>query len=108
MADRTTHAADEVLHSSVVVAQVRQDVDGDLAKLRQAIVTLVSEGWQGSASEAFRGTMEQWDANAKKLMQALEQIGNMLKTSAYTFTSVQQEIERSMQAQGVDYSDTLG
>jgi WXG100 family type VII secretion target len=105
MADKMTHDADQVMHGASVVRQTRNDVDGDLAKLRGAITTLVTEGWKGSASEAFHGTMNSWDANVKKLLHAMDEIAKLLDNSAHTFTSVQQEVEKSMRA--ADYSGML-
>ena len=105
MSDKMRHDADHVHHSADVVRQTRTDVSGDLTKLRGAVSTLVTEGWKGSASEAFRGTMESWDGNVQKLMHALDEIAKLLDGSAHQFTSVQEEVRKSMQA--ANYSGAL-
>jgi len=105
MTDGMSHDATEVIHSAKVVRQVRADVSGDLAKLSTAVRTLVTEGWKGSASEAFDGTMASWNANVQKLMHAMDEIAKLLDGSAHQFTSVQQEVEKSMRA--ADYTGAL-
>lgn len=105
MTDKMSHDADHVHHSADVVRQTRNDVNGDLAKLSAAVRTLVTEGWKGSASEAFDGTMASWNANVQKLLHAMDEIAKLLDGSATRFTSVQAEVEKSMRA--ADYSGAL-
>lgn len=86
------------------VRSVRADVGGDLDRLRNVIDDLAYHAWKGGASFTFTQVMADWDKNAKTLMQALEEIANMLKGSDVQF-SVNEDQSKSLMNQYIGALD---
>lgn len=77
------------------VRSARGEVDGDL----KALATVVSElqsAWQGDASRAYQGVMARWNNDASKLLQALDQIADLLDKSASQHQVNEQEQQGMM------------
>ncbi|WP_194201876.1 WXG100 family type VII secretion target [Glycomyces albidus] len=70
-----------VQQAAVDTLNCRQEVDGTLGELRTLCDSLIAS-WQGAGATAFSETMEIWDREAKDLLDALENIANMLDASA--------------------------
>jgi WXG100 family type VII secretion target len=76
----------ETVHQAAVDSlNTKQDVDGILQGLRSLVDALV-ESWKGQGSTAFNEVMVIWDTESKDLMDALENIANMLDQSATAST----------------------
>ncbi len=56
-------------------------VDGNLDRLK-ALCDELAAGWTGAGAGAFQNTMLQWDAEAAKLLDALQDIADSLDSSA--------------------------
>jgi WXG100 family type VII secretion target len=65
------------------VRNIRTEVDGELAKLGNTVDELAS-AWQGGASRGFQQVMDRWNTDVKKLLQAMDEIANLLDKSADT------------------------
>jgi WXG100 family type VII secretion target len=76
----------ETVHQAAVDSlTAKQDVDSILQGLRSLVDALI-DTWKGQGSTAFTGVMEVWDTESKDLMDALENIANMLDSSATAAT----------------------
>jgi WXG100 family type VII secretion target len=57
------------------------DVDGELQALK-ALCDDLAAGWTGAGATAFNNVMQTWDAEAAKLLDALQDIADSLDSSA--------------------------
>jgi early secretory antigenic target protein ESAT-6 len=62
------------------VQTTRSEVDGELKKLR-SVVSELSGAWVGVAASGFQSVMTRFDTDANSLLNALEDIGNLLQKS---------------------------
>ncbi|MEU6249164.1 WXG100 family type VII secretion target [Glycomyces sp. NPDC047010] len=72
---------DTVRDAAVETLNARQDVDGTLASLKSLCDSLAAS-WQGAGAASFQEVMIVWDKEATDLLEALENIANMLDNSA--------------------------
>ncbi len=87
----------ETVHQAAVDSlTAKQDVDGILQGLRSLVDALI-DSWKGQGSTAFTGVMEIWDTESKDLMDALENIANMLDDSATASTETDEADASSFQ-----------
>lgn len=63
------------------VRTTRSDVDGELNAIRSVCDELAA-GWTGQAASSFQNAMTHWDTNAGKLLNALDEIADMLDGGA--------------------------
>jgi WXG100 family type VII secretion target len=96
-----------LLQGSSVVQSTHDDVQADLAKLRNIVSDLMTHGWEGKASLTFGQVMTDWDTNAKKLLDALSRIGQLLQTSGVTFTAGDEDANKLIN-RTANYSGILG
>lgn len=66
------------------VAEVNQSVQGQLSGLRNQLAPLAG-AWKGQAATAFHTLMNRWDADALKLNNALNDIGEQIRGSGTTY-----------------------
>ena len=71
---QTLHAAANDVRST------RQDVDGDLNRLRGVIDQLAGT-WRGGAAISFQNLMQRWNEDTRTLLVALDGIGELLDRS---------------------------
>lgn len=70
------------------VQEVKATIDSLLGAYRGMIGPLTGAGtWKGDAPLTFTSLQAEWDAGAKKLNTALENIGNQLKGSSTEYVS---------------------
>lgn len=62
------------------VRSTRSDVDGDLSRLR-GMVDQLANAWRGQAGVGFQNLMQRWDQDTAKLLNALDNIGELLDQS---------------------------
>ncbi len=62
------------------VGQTKEAIDGHLQRLRGDLEA-VRSSWQGEASVQFQSLMDQWDENAKKVNQALQDLADNLSAT---------------------------
>lgn len=90
MAGTTQVTPAELKAMSQKTADTNSSVQGELAKVR-SVVDSTRADWQGAAQGAFNTLMIQWDADAKKLNDALRGISETLSSSGTTFDAQQQD-----------------
>ncbi|PRY54156.1 WXG100 family type VII secretion target [Glycomyces artemisiae] len=70
-----------VQQAAIDTLNTRQDVDGTLSGLK-SLCDMLASAWTGSGATAFQAVMADWDKEAQDLLDALENIANMLDASA--------------------------
>ena len=83
------------------VRSTRGNVDGELSAIR-GVCDELAAGWTGQAGTSFQNAMQHWDRNADKLLQALDEIADMLDGGAN-----EQEAQDEEQAGEFNKFDTL-
>jgi WXG100 family type VII secretion target len=63
------------------VRSTRDEIQGDLNKLESLVQQDLANAWQGTAAKSFHQLMERWHADSKTLMQAMNDIADMLDKS---------------------------
>lgn len=71
---QTLHAAANDVRST------RSDVDGDLNRLR-GVIDQLAGAWRGTAAVGFQNLMQRWNEDTRKLLVALDGIGELLDRS---------------------------
>ncbi|MDV6013090.1 WXG100 family type VII secretion target [Haloechinothrix sp. LS1_15] len=84
------------------VEATKANLDQILNKVRSTVEE-TRAGWQGQANKAFEELMARFDANALKMNQALQGIGEQLQAAGSTYEA--QEMEVSEQVSSI--SSTL-
>lgn len=101
MPDGYTGTPQEFTNAHKNVVKVKEDVEGELKVLWDAISQLQSL-WTGPAQAAFTKMMHRFDADAKKLNTALEGIAEQLAANGSTYhekEQSQQDVFGSLSAQ---------
>jgi WXG100 family type VII secretion target len=84
------------LHAAAAdVRSVRQEVDGELGKLR-GVVDMLAGAWQGAAGAGFQNLMSRWDGDSRKLMEAMSAISDMLDESGTSHQVTDDEQQQVM------------
>jgi WXG100 family type VII secretion target len=84
------------------VRSTRSEVDGDLGRLWNTVDDLAI-AWKGDASAGFQQLMHRWDDDVKKLLKAMDDIGDMLDKSG-----TQHEVNDQQQSQMLNkYNSSL-
>lgn len=73
----------------------RSDVDGDLTRLR-GLVDQLAGAWRGQAAVGFQNLMQRWDQDTAKLLQALDNIAELLDQSGTQHEVNDQEQQAAM------------
>lgn len=76
------------------VESTKKDIDGHLARLRGDLST-VRDSWQGAAAMQFQSLMDQWDENAAKVNQALQDLADNLRATDSSMEHNEAETENS-------------
>ena len=93
MADQ--RLADKALiEGHAAVQSTKEDIDSHLGRLRGDLSTIGSS-WQGAAATQFQSLMEQWDDNAAKVNQALQDLADSLNATNSSFGDNEAETENS-------------
>lgn len=81
----------EVMEKAVSEVQdVRQAVDSAVQTLNGEIEPVLG-GWQGQAAQVFRKLMDQFNQEAKKINQKLDEIGENIQSSSKDYAQQQEE-----------------
>ncbi|MFC3491781.1 WXG100 family type VII secretion target [Glycomyces rhizosphaerae] len=70
-----------VAQAATDTVNAKLEVDGNLASLK-ALCDDLAAGWTGQGATAFANVMQAWDAEAAKLLDALQDIADSLDSSA--------------------------
>lgn len=95
MSDQMRTTVETMEATSRRVSDVRTEIQGLLSTLKGE-VDGIRGGWEGSAAIAFHSLMERWDASAMKLNQALEAIGENIKSNSVSYDTAQQDHTSSL------------
>lgn len=76
------------------VESTKADIDSHLKRLEGDLSTIGSS-WQGSASVQFTQLMQQWQDNAAKVNQALQELADNLSSADKAMQSNEAETESS-------------
>ena len=93
MADQ--RAAEGALKQGVAaVESTKADIDSHLKRLEGDLSTIGSS-WQGAASVQFSSLMAQWQENAAKVNQALQDLADNLRATDSSMTDNESETKNS-------------
>ena len=93
MADQ--RLADKALiEGHAAVQSTKEDIDSHLGRLRGDLSTIGSS-WQGAASAQFTMLMAQWQENATKVNQALQDLADNLRATDSSMEANESETENS-------------
>lgn len=70
-----------VRQAAIDTVNAKLSVDGNLGTLKNLCSDLAAS-WTGQGAGAFQRVMEQWDVQAAKLTEALQEIADLLDSSA--------------------------
>ncbi len=90
MAGITQVTPAELAQMSRQASDANSSVQAQLGQVR-SVIDGVRSGWEGQAQAAFTSLMQSWDADAKKLNDALMGISQTLDASGRSFDAAQQE-----------------
>ena len=76
------------------VGQTKEAIDGHLQRLRGDLEA-VRSSWQGAASVQFSSLMAQWQENAAKVNQALQDLADNLRATDSSMEANESETENS-------------
>ena len=76
------------------VESTKADIDGHLKRLEGDLSTIGSS-WQGAASAQFTALMTQWQENAAKVNQALQDLADNLRATDSSMEANESETENS-------------
>ena len=93
MADQ--RAAEGALQQGfTAVESTKSEIDGHLSRLEGDLSTIGSS-WQGAASVQFTSLMTQWQENAAKVNQALQDLADNLRATDSSMEANESETENS-------------
>ena len=93
MADQ--RAAEGALQQGfTAVESTKSEIDGHLSRLEGDLSTIGSS-WQGAASVQFSSLMAQWQENAAKVNQALQDLADNLRATDSSMEANESETENS-------------
>lgn len=77
------------------VHRTSADVRGQHQSLKTQLTPLFGADWSGAAAAQFTGLYEEFDTHAKGLADALDGIGQLLKSAGLSYAQVEQQIAAS-------------
>lgn len=77
------------------VNDVKAQMDANLKQLESAIEA-TQAGWQGNAALVFNQVMQAFNEKSMKLNQALEHIGDLLKSSGVQYDAQEQDVHQQI------------
>lgn len=79
----------EVMNLSADCGRQAAQIEGALAALLSRVGQVRGAGWQGTASDAFEGLYQEWNASARRLHEALVGISQLLARSAQNYDATE-------------------
>lgn len=77
------------------VNDVKAQMDANLKQLESAIEA-TQAGWQGNAALVFNQVMQAFNEKSMKLNQALDHIGELLKSSGVQYDTQEQDVNQQL------------
>lgn len=82
---------------AVKLNNARQEIETQLAALKNQVQSLVSDGFvTDSSSVAFQQSYDEFTTGATKTINGLDGMANYLKTAAQTFQDVDQQLAQAL------------
>src|SRR5215469_8941309 len=91
-----TGTSEDLASASAQLSSGSQEIDSQLAGMRNLVQSLVASDWQGAASSAFDSLYQQWNTSAANLREALDGISKLLANAASAYADTEQQIQQSM------------
>jgi WXG100 family type VII secretion target len=88
--------SEDLASASAQLSSGSQEIDSQLAGMRNLVQSLVAGDWQGAASSAFDSLYQQWNTSAANLREALDGISKLLANAASAYANTEQQIQQSM------------
>lgn len=90
---------DQMRSTAGRVDDVNNAIQSQLSSLRGEIAGVGSH-WKGSASVTFQQLMQRWDADAKKLSDALQSISEQISASGRTYQAQEEDSAQKVREAG--------
>jgi WXG100 family type VII secretion target len=88
--------SEDLANTAAQLSRGSQEIDAQLASMRNLVQSLVASDWQGAASSAFDGLYQQWNTSAASLREALDGISRLVANAATAYANTEQQIQQSM------------
>jgi WXG100 family type VII secretion target len=88
-------STEEMQRAGQHVFSVNDQIQGQLGALRAQLAPLAG-AWRGDASTAFQGLMARWDADARRLNDALRGIGESIRGSGQSYAAQEEQNASSL------------
>jgi WXG100 family type VII secretion target len=88
--------SEDLASTAAQLSRGSQEIDAQLASMRNLVQSLVASDWQGAASSAFDGLYQQWNTSAACLREALDGISRLVANAATAYANTEQQIQQSM------------
>jgi WXG100 family type VII secretion target len=88
--------SEDLAGTAAQLSRGSQEIDAQLASMRNLVQSLVASDWQGAASSAFDGLYQQWNTSAASLREALDGISRLVANAATAYANTEQQIQQSM------------
>jgi WXG100 family type VII secretion target len=72
---------------ATTLADITAEIESKLATLRRDVEGLLSGGWQGGAARAFADGWEQWQGGARRVVEALADMGSLLGSTGREYSA---------------------
>ena len=72
-------------HGSTVTRSAGSDLDSELRRLRRRADEVLTGQWLGRAAEAFDRAWTSWDAAAREILAALDELAESVATAARAY-----------------------
>lgn len=88
--------SEDLASTAAQLSRGSQEIDAQLASMRNLVQSLVASDWQGAASAAFDSLYQQWNTSAASLREALDGISRLVSNAATAYANTEQQIQQSM------------
>lgn len=86
MAGEVTKQDQALTKGAKLVSEARSELDTEMNGLRNQL-SGISSGWVGGGASAFTSVMARWDADTRKIVQALDTFEANLRASEQTYNT---------------------
>jgi WXG100 family type VII secretion target len=103
MADRTQATSADLRTTRTEILHMDEETSGELSKLKASAMSLRSDNWRSTLSgKSFDETMAQWDQDAAAMRRALQDIAQLMKTTADRYDNVEHDNVNAVRIQSGD------
>src|SRR5689334_8343366 len=92
MADKTQATSADVRNTRTEILRMDEETAGELSELKADAMSLRADNGRSTLSgRSFDETMNQWDQDAATMRRALQDIAELMKTTADRYDNVEQD-----------------